>query len=205
MIRILCADISGLEAEAYEKLYNQATRERQARADRYRRREDALRCVTADALLRFVLGGGVYTVEKTQEGKPHISGKPDFHFNLSHSGRWVVIAWGDSPVGVDVEKIREDTDIRMIASRFFTPEEQQYLRQTPEESRRRFFEIWTRKESCVKYWGTGLKRALNSFSVLQPEKALRFYTETLPGGYLLSLCCKEAADPITLLDARQLL
>lgn len=205
MIRLICADIYGLDEAAYDALYGKASPDRKNRADRYRRREDALRCVTAESLLRFALGSSDFIEEKTPDGKPFIKERPDFHYNLSHSGRWVVIAFGSSEVGVDVEQIREDTDISAIAGRFFSPEEQRYVREEPSQSRSRFFEVWTAKESYVKYLGTGLKKDLTSFSVLNLEPEVRLHQRELPGGYSLSLCTTGDDCLFELLDVQRLL
>lgn len=200
MIRILCADISRLDPRAQRLLYEQAVPDRKARADRYRRQEDSLRCLAAGALLRLALGGRDCPVAKGPDGKPWIPDRPDFHYNLSHAGRWAVIAFGSSPVGVDVEHIRADTDIRAIASRFFTEEEQQYILESPALSRGRFFEVWTDKESYLKFLGTGLKRDLKSFSVFSPEPGIRFFRTCLPGDYRLSLCTTDPRHSLEILE-----
>lgn len=50
-------------------------------------------------------------------GKPVVRHIPSFHFNLSHSGDWVVCAIDDAPVGIDIEEIKP-IDLA-IAKRFF--------------------------------------------------------------------------------------
>ncbi len=203
MIHIVCADIAGADSEIYGKLYEQASPQRKARADRYRRQDDALRCVTADALLRYVLGTGSYTVLQEKGAKPKIPERPDFHFNLSHAGRWVVIAWGEGEVGVDVEQVRQDVDIHSLACRYFTQDEQAYILES--DSRRRFFELWTRKESYLKYLGTGLSKSLCSFSVLNGETGMEFWQRELPGRDWLCLCSGEGEVAMEILDVRQLI
>lgn len=205
MIRVIGTDISGADAAAWQILYDRASPERKERAGRYRGREDALRCVTAEALLRYALGTDRYQVQQEPDGKPRIPERPDFHYNLSHSGKWVVIAYGGSPVGVDVEQIRPDTKIRTVAERFFAPEEVACVLEKPEESRDRFFEIWTGKESYIKYLGTGLKQDLRSFSVKDPKLGVRFHRKKLSGGYWLTLCSTEQDWEYTELDLRELL
>ena len=70
-----------------QRLYEQAAAERKNRADRYLRQEDSDRCIVADALLRYALEGAQHPVEQTPQGKPYLKDRPDFHFNLTHSGR----------------------------------------------------------------------------------------------------------------------
>jgi len=190
MIRVVCWDISGLDRETYERLYAQSSPERQARADRYRRHEDALRCVAAEALVRRAAGGPV-AIMKDEGGKPRLAGMESFRYNLSHSGNWVVMAWGESEVGVDVEKIHMDEGKEQIARRFFSREEQDYIFAAEGDLRaERFFQVWTGKESYLKYLGTGLRTPMDSFSVLSLEGVF-LHRWTLPGGYFLSLSCQE--------------
>lgn len=189
MVRVLLLNISSMECD-YPQLYAAATPERKLRSEQYRNKADALRCLAADALLRFALGTADYQTETGPQGKPRITGRPDFHYNLSHSGDWVVLACSDSEVGVDVEKIRMDPGKENIARRCFTPDEQAYVFEDPELTAQRFFRIWTGKESYLKYLGTGLAKSLASFSILSPELCVRISHRTLPGGYSLSLCAK---------------
>lgn len=205
MIQVICTDISGLTSSDYQVLYEKSSNERRTRADRYRRRTDAFRGVTADGLLRYVLGTSDYTVEKTASGKPFIKGRKDFHYNLTHSGNWVVLAFGDSEIGVDVEKICADTDIETIASRFFSSEEQQYIWEEPAQSRCRFFEIWTGKESYLKYLGTGLRQDLTSFSVLSLNSTVQLHHRKLDDTHCLSLCTTCDDFLLELLDVQRLL
>ena len=128
MIHVVCCDIESIGIDEYRRLFDASPVERQSRAEGYLRQEDKVRCVTAHALVRYAvektLNLSEFTVERDEWGKPHIQGREDFYFNLSHSGSWVVIAYGESPVGVDVEQIRMEAGKENIARRHFTPEEQ---------------------------------------------------------------------------------
>ena len=205
MIHIACFDISQLDRTAYETLYALASPERQARANGYRRQEDAYRCIAAEALLRHAAGTASNpAILRDPNGKPRINDRENFHFNLSHSGRWVVISWGGSEVGIDVEQPRENTDFLKITRRHFTPEEQAYVFQSPDEQSRRFLEIWTKKECYLKYLGTGLTHPLNTFSTLSlPD--LFCHTLHLRDGSCLSLCTPEKSWDLTELLAEELL
>lgn len=204
MVRLICADISSLSPSDHERLCRAASPARRMRAERYLRKEDSLRCVASEALLRYALGTAEFTVVTDPSGKPRIAEHPHFHFNLSHSGDWVVIACGDKPVGVDVQEHRPDTDIHLIARQFFSPREQMLLSRAA-DPRRTFHEIWTGKESYLKYLGTGLKHDLQSFSIDHlTEKGLTICTPRLADGYSLSLCTTENAYSLELLDGQRL-
>lgn len=205
MIRVICTDISGLSPSDYQTLYNKASGERKSRADRYRHQGDSLRCVTADGLLRYALGTSAYTVEKSPSGKPFIREREDFHYNLSHAGNWVAIAFGDSEVGVDVEKLRPDTDIEAISRCFFAPEERRYVLEEEKSRHQRFLKIWTGKESYLKYLGTGLQKDLTSFSVLNLGPEVRLHHRKLDDDHCLSLCTTCDDFLFELLDLQRLL
>ena len=201
MIEIICADISSVDADTYRTLYEAASSRRKDRADRMRRFADRVRCVTGEALLRYALCRrgipGAYRVETGPHGKPYLPEAPDFCFSLAHSGRWTAIAWGDHPVGLDLETIAPRPAAEAIARRRFAPSEQAYLAAAPEADRlRRFYRLWTGKEACLKYLGTGLTRRLDSFSVVPPDGPdVPLHWRSLPS---CSLCLCAADDTIRL-------
>lgn len=205
MIRILCADLSSADESVYDSLYGNASAERKNRADRYLRREDKLRCVTADVLLKNALGTEDFRIEKNEFGKPYIKDRQDFHYNLSHSGHYVVIAYGSTEVGVDVQQHDPDVDMQVIAERCFAPDEWKYIEQSDQQILQRFYEIWTGKESYLKYTGEGLRRDMRSFSVRKTEPEVRYLPVLRDNGYSLSLCAADKEYMFELLDVRQLL
>ena len=102
-------------------------------------------------------------------GKPEVAGG-GAHFNVAHSLDRVVCAISDMPIGVDVETVRPiEPD---IAGRFFAAGECADILSVPESERsRRFFQIWTLKESYLKAVGAGLGMPLNSFAMeIQGDK-----------------------------------
>lgn len=194
MVQILCADISQIDETHYRTLYRTASPERQQRADRYRNFEDSLRCIVAEILLRTALNRTFghwdgFSVSRTEWGKPYLEGQHDFHFSISHSGNWVVLAYGKTEAGIDIQQICSEKSRPAVAKRFFTPEEQAHLIQQGNDAAV-FTQIWTGKESYLKYLGTGLAKELTSFSVLSPEEGLHYFWETLTN-HSLCLCTRE--------------
>lgn len=205
MTQIRCFDISQLQPGDYEKLYALASAERKSRADRYLKREDSVRCVVADALLRLVPGFVLEDLTKTSEGKPYLKNREKLHFNISHSGRWVVVAWGDSPLGIDVEQLQMDAGKEAIARRYFRSDEQAYVFSVAGEDRaKRFFRIWTMKESYLKYLGTGMGYPLNSFSALGDRLGVTLSSEFLTDA-CMTLCASDDITNCRMLTAQQLL
>ncbi|NMA06597.1 MAG: 4'-phosphopantetheinyl transferase superfamily protein [Ruminococcaceae bacterium] len=99
---------------------------------------------------------------RNNHGKPFFSGRDDLFFSLSHSGDYVGIAFSQNNVGFDIQVHRKQNYNR-IAKRFFSSSEYSFVEQKGEIA---FFDIWSAKESYVKYIGQGLSFGLDNFSVI---------------------------------------
>lgn len=93
-------------------------------------------------------------------------GDLNIHFNISHTGGYVACAVADEPVGIDIELIKPIE--HKIAEQFYTPDEAEYLMTGDIECR--FHEVWTKKESRIKWEGKGLHKSLTSFSVVDSNE-----------------------------------
>lgn len=113
--------------------------------------------------------------EYTKYGKPLIKDVPNLHFNVSHSGCWVVVAFSNYRIGIDIEKVREVN--LNIADKFFSNFEKALIIKEKHNKRHTFFKIWTLKESYIKAIGSGLSKPLDSFSVISNDGNLRFIKE----------------------------
>jgi len=209
MIQVKYVRIFEITMEIYQELYKKASLDRKNRADRYRHDEDRICCITADALLRYVvkkeLMREVFEVERNSFGKPYVKDTGNFFYNISHSGDAVMIAYGDREVGVDVEKLRVDIEGEKLARRYFTDAECSYIFEAEEADRaERFFRIWTAKESYVKYLGTGLRKSLNSFDVLSMKDPV-FSGGMIEDNYYMMICASEKVDCVERVQAETLL
>ncbi len=91
-------------------------------------------------------------IVNNQYGKPYFHGISDQYFNVSHSGKWVVCGWCQYEIGVDVEVVK-DIDIN-IAKRFFDKSEYEVITgKNIDEQKILFYDLWTLKESYIKYIG----------------------------------------------------
>lgn len=102
------------------------------------------------------------TIAYGAHGKPYVQNKPHIHFNLSHSGDYVLAVFAPTEVGCDIQQTTQGTREARIAARFFTEAEQQALAAGMD-----FYRIWARKESYIKCIGDGMARDLRSFSVVE--------------------------------------
>ncbi|MFD2413669.1 4'-phosphopantetheinyl transferase family protein [Paenibacillus rhizoplanae] len=203
-----------LSLESYAYFTAQVTEERRARLARFFHKEDAYRSLFGEILVRYILcsqlgqRNGNIQFEENAFGKPGVSGLPDFEYNVSHSGDWVLMIWGmnEGSLGVDIEQIRP-IDIQ-IAERFFSVEEREALQAKSAGERQDFFyDLWTLKESYIKAIGTGLSRPLDSFTVQQREdgnfgliteaESMYLQTYTIAPDYKAAACSSCCTLPET--------
>ena len=118
-------------------------------------------------------------------GKPYLLNDPSFHFNISHTRSAFVAAVGDLPLGVDIEKTNKaDPD---VARKVFTADEYAYVFSSDDSKDIRFNEVWTKKESYVKWTGEGWSSDPFKIDVL--SEPIAFQTATLNiRGYVVSIC-----------------
>lgn len=170
--QVFLLNLQDFDDAVYKKFYRAVSLQRRRVANRYCRSEDAVRCVMSEILVRYVYRQ-LRTDEKLPEfvypsrGKPYLQDVAGFYFNISHTGTFVAVGYAESEIGIDLEQIDRSLDRKSIAAFMFTPEEQAYVFESAgdEEQKIRFTEVWTAKESYLKYLGTGFKKNPLSFSV----------------------------------------
>lgn len=132
---------------------------------------------------------------KGEHGKPYLKDFPRIHFNISHTEGMAVCGIGSRPLGIDIEAERPYKE--NVLRRVLSEAERRRLEELPEAERsRRFFCIWTLKESYVKAKGLGLTIPLTDISFEFGENGniscsvpgTFFHQKFLEGGYILSLC-----------------
>lgn len=127
--------------------------------------EDKARCLAAGLMLSFVLEvSDASLIRYNPYGKPFLSDS-SVHFNLSHSGDYIVLAVGENEVGIDIEKSVPYSDD--VAKKCFVPEEYRLLKEQKDIDS--FYMLWTAKESVMKACGKGLQMPPESFCVLPVE------------------------------------
>ena len=225
MIHIYYTNLNG--DCSYEQsliLYGFLPPERQERVRSAKREEVAKKRLYAGAFLQYALSAetGIpmeyiaYTYGS--QGKPEIDYQKletlskdgtinierkisyGFHFNLSHSGDYAVLAISDSPVGIDIEYKKNNYEA--VAKRCFCQEEYEDIMAVEDigERQRRFLQYWTMKEAYIKYTGEGLSIPLNSFQIIRQENNLfcvrdrQVWFGSLLWGdkpYIISLCSSK--------------
>lgn len=172
--------------------------------------KDRLRSLYAEILLRYGLQKEGITKDISfrynQNGKPELKYQKDLHFNISHSGNWIVCVISSGSVGVDVEQINNSSGMD-IAKRFFTPYEYKALLDCPQEIQAESFcKLWVLKESYVKALGTGIDKSFASYGFEFKGQEVQMHTEEneeykhrgyyfyvypIEPGYWAAICSKE--------------
>ncbi|NLN97695.1 MAG: 4'-phosphopantetheinyl transferase superfamily protein [Eubacteriaceae bacterium] len=134
------------------------------------KKENEDKSQVAEALLQRILKKKGYTqkpvIKKNDYGKPFLDNMKGFHFNISHSGDYVGIAVSDQVVGFDLQKKETQKDVMAIAKRWFNKEEVKELKKTSMYHRHEhFYDIWTKKESYMKYTGLGFALPMKYFRI----------------------------------------
>ncbi|HSR88308.1 MAG TPA: 4'-phosphopantetheinyl transferase superfamily protein [Pontiella sp.] len=149
-----------------------------AKADRYHRETDRQSSIIARGALRVLLSGFTGTPASEIEfgycenGKPHVVDS-EVEFNVSHSGEWVVLAFGrDRAIGVDIEQIKRTMDVKAISERYYSPRERDWVAASGDPCAV-FFRLWARKEAYVKACGSTLFTELKRMSVPMEDGAER--------------------------------
>lgn len=135
------------------------------------RPENVQRAVIGDILVqinvikKLGIKNSEIVFENNSFGKPFLKGFDNFHFNISHSGEWVVCAIHNLPVGIDIQVIKQ-VDWK-IAEWFCSKSEYiELLNRDNSQKLEFFFVLWTLKESYVKTIGKGFSIPLGSFSLV---------------------------------------
>lgn len=231
-IDLWCAYISDIGDDTlwprYDALISEDERARQAR---FRFAKDRRRYLVTRALVRSVLSryAGVrpqdWTFSTGPHGRPAISAPhpvPPLEFNISHSADVVMLGvTSDRTLGIDVENIEtREADIDGL-DRYFAPQESAALLSLPTLARRRrFFDLWTLKESYIKARGMGLAIPLDRFRFELPgEQSLvlhmhpdlgdaperwRLWQLALRAHYLAAVCAARGAETSPRLTLREI-
>ncbi|MCC5937071.1 MAG: 4'-phosphopantetheinyl transferase superfamily protein [Lunatimonas sp.] len=137
--------------------------------------------------LRQVLGAalnldpGSLCFERDHHGKLGLCGNQRVNFNLSYSGRVVLIALADFPIGVDIERINPTFAYQDIVGHYFSPEESRYI-SNARDSADAFFLLWTRKEAVLKAVGIGLVDDLHTVPSIRTSHVRDMGSKRLSSG-----------------------
>ena len=112
-------------------------------------------------------------IARTDRGKPYFPSHPHLHFNLSHSGDFLVCALDDAPVGVDIQIPRPSRS--SFLDRLCSPTERAWLA-SRRDAPHTFALFWAMKESRCKWSGLGITRPISNIAIPLPQDNERLLT-----------------------------
>ena len=138
------------------------------KAERFRFEKDRLMCIGAGLLLWHCLQAGEEDVLYLPNGKPYL--KDGRCFSISHSRETAALAFGDRPVGIDIEELRAFP--REIIPQVFSAEE--VCRIGTDEKKP--YLLWSVKESVYKAGNEGALAEPKEITLSAPtEKGVALY------------------------------
>jgi len=163
-----------------QELAETLSNDEQSRAERFYFEQHRQHFIAGRGILRTILGRylGIdpqaLRFDYEARGKPilaDIFAKSGLSFNLSHSQGLALYGICRHPIGVDLECIRENTDVEALAKRFFTEIEYEVVRSLPSNQQQQvFFRYWTCKEAYLKATGAGLSQLEQAEISLTPTQ-----------------------------------
>jgi 4'-phosphopantetheinyl transferase len=188
--------ISDLSYDDYKVLSVFLNNEEYYKCKKFRKLEHSKKFIISRVFLKFALASilqkDISSIHFSYgpNGKPYLSDGSVF-FNISHSKDLCLIGISfTNEIGVDIEFIDETIDYLSLLSFLASQEEIAWVLE--KNSIKRFYKIWTLKESILKYSGQGISDA--GFPDLFVNKKTLLYPNTITHSfikaekYAISLC-----------------
>ncbi|MDM5357290.1 4'-phosphopantetheinyl transferase superfamily protein [Peribacillus sp. ACCC06369] len=178
-----------LNENTYEEMLHLLPKQRRLSIHKLQKKNDKYRSLFGELLAKWFISDILrkpfqnihFILDK--HGKPNLVGGR-IHFNITHSGDWVVVGIHKDPIGVDIEEVK-DFNIHEITKSTFSSKEFSYFIKLPKAKQIDiFFKMWTLKESWLKCIGTGFLVSPNTFSILNGNNQ---YSLEIPTEEILKL------------------
>ena len=120
--------------------------EQKEKAFRFKNEKDQMRSLLSSFLVNQL---SKEELKKNETGKPYYPNGP--FFNISHSGKYVIMAVANQEVGVDIEEnIEKNMDILL---KIFNEAEAKMIKEHAD-----FYYLWCAKESLIKCMGSSISK-----------------------------------------------
>ena len=176
----------------------------------YQNNEKTTDELITSSVKRYLESDETIIIKRKEKGKPFLASPNGVFVSVTHSGKYCIIAVSNQEIGVDLqihERLRGETEndsaerYQKLAKRFFHPEEYEFVNLNVKEN---FFDVWSAKESYVKYTGEGIDDNFWTYSIL-PENVTRLQNSwtkkdvclqklDFEDGYSLCLCSENKTN-----------
>ena len=162
IVKLLIADID-LANTYHHHLLKSINEEQKEKALRFKNDKDQRRSLISSFLVNQL---SKEELQKNPMGKPYYPNGP--YFNISHSGRYVVMAIANQEVGVDIEEnVEKQIDVLL---KLFNEAEIKMIKEHAD-----FYYLWCAKESLIKCMGSSIGKIKEVPSL--PLNGLKTYKE----------------------------
>ena len=145
IVKLLIVDIN-LADTYHHFLMKNLSEEQKERALRFKNEKDQMRCLLSSYLISQL---STEKLQRNETGKPFYPNGP--FFNISHSGKYVIMAIANQEVGVDIEEdIEKNMDILL---KIFNEAESKMIKEHAD-----FYYLWCAKESLIKCMGSSISK-----------------------------------------------
>lgn len=145
IVKLLIVDIN-LANQYHHFLLKVLSDEQKEKAFRFKNEKDQMRCLLSSYLMSQL---SKENLQRNLTGKPYYPNGP--FFNISHSGKYVIMAIANEEVGVDIEEdIEKNMDILL---RIFNEAEAKMIKEHAD-----FYYLWCAKESLIKCMGSSVSK-----------------------------------------------
>ena len=162
IVKLLIADID-LANTYHHHLLKSISEEQKEKALRFKNDKDQRRSLISSYLVNQL---SKEELQKNPMGKPYYPNGP--YFNISHSGRYVVMAIANQEIGVDIEEnVEKQIDVLL---KLFNEAEIKMIKEHAD-----FYYLWCAKESLIKCMGSSIGKIKEVPSL--PLNGLKTYKE----------------------------
>ena len=145
IVKLLILDID-LANSHHHFLLKNISDEQKEKAYRFKNEKDQMRSLLSSYLINQLSKG---ELKKNEMGKPFYPSGP--FFNISHSGKYVIMAIANQEVGVDIEEnIEKNMDMLL---KIFNEAEAKMIKEHAD-----FYYLWCAKESLIKCMGSSISK-----------------------------------------------
>ena len=186
IVKLLIADID-LARTNYHFLFKNINDEQKEKVLRYNNKKDQLRSLLSSYLVNQLSND---KIQKNPTGKPYFENGP--FFNISHSGKYVLMAIANQEVGVDIEEdIEKNMDILL---KIFNEAEAKMIKEHAD-----FYYLWCAKESLIKCMGSSIGKIKEVPSLplngLKTFKGIDYQCQTFVYDKHIISLTKQGKDP----------
>lgn len=171
-MQIYAISIEDVNLSNFNILLNKISLEKRKKIENFMYFKDKVRGILGEALLRKILVSE-YNFKNNDikfifndYAKPFLEGQ-NIQFNISHSGKWVLLGIDDNLIGVDIEEVK-DINYEEVSGSIFNYNEFSYINNSASKLHT-FYKLWTLKESYIKMIGKGMSIPLKSFKLKRCE------------------------------------